>query len=89
MYLKKYFLKDEWKSDQPFPDLRILIIEPSTVTNKSLQALSASGWGICRVPRLEYFKVVLEFWKGFKERKLLFRLIHSNWTQWQSCSFGR
>ena len=50
--------KDEWTSDRSIPNLRILIIEPSSVTKKSVQTLSAAGWGICRVPRLKYFQVV-------------------------------
>ena len=58
--------KDEWTSDRSIPDLRILIIEPSSVTKKSVQTLSATGCGTCRVPRLKYFEVVFLKTESFK-----------------------
>ena len=38
--------------------MRLLIIEPSVLKNESLKRLQDVGWGLCRVPRLEYMKVL-------------------------------
>ena len=37
--------------------MRLLIIEPSVLKSESLKKLQDVGWGLCRVPRLEYMKV--------------------------------
>ena len=41
--------------------MRLLIIEPSVLKNESLEKLQKIGWGLCRVPRLEYMKVFFFF----------------------------
>ena len=53
--------KENWQSSDPLPDMRLLIIEPSVLKNESLKRLQDVGWGLCRVPRLEYMKVLSEY----------------------------
>ena len=50
--------KENWQSSHSLPDMRLLIIEPSVLKNESLKRLQDVGWGLCRVPRLEYMKVL-------------------------------
>ena len=37
--------------------MRLLIIEPTILKEESLTRLQDVGWGLCRVPRMEYLKV--------------------------------
>ena len=53
--MKKF--QENWSPSNIFPDLRLLIIEPSKVKEETLKLLSDVGWGICKVPRLDYLTV--------------------------------
>ena len=49
-------LKNTWDHTQPMPDLRLLIMEPTPLTASTLTQLTQHGWGLCRVPTLDYLK---------------------------------
>ncbi len=48
--------KATWYDTQPMPDLRLLIMEPSTLTGSTLTRLTQYGWGLCHVPMPDYLK---------------------------------
>ena len=50
-------MQENWNSSTPCPDMRLMIIEPTVLKEESLRRLQDVGWGLCRVPRMEYFKV--------------------------------
>ena len=43
-----------WDYSWTLPDLRLIVIIPTKVQNKSLQRLENIGWGICYIKRLDY-----------------------------------
>ena len=45
-------VQENWESQEPLPDMRLLIQEPSVLKNESLRRLEDVGWGLCHVPKL-------------------------------------
>ena len=85
--------QENWDPVHAFPDLRLLIIEPSQVSRKSLKRVEEAGWGVCRVKRLPYFKVAIN---GIKTMFISLEFDYSfhlhRWkegeTCLESCSYG-
>ena len=68
------YFQENWNSSNPLPDMRLLIIEPTILKEESLTRLQDVGWGLCRVPRMEYLKVfrceeALKFWVPSTKKK--------------------
>ena len=50
-------MQENWDYNFTLPDLRLLVIEPSQLSQETLVKLSDKGWGLCHVPRQEYLIV--------------------------------
>lgn len=79
-------IKESWDPDHTFPDLRLLIIEPSDLSQKSIRRVQQAGWGICRVPRLKYFGITVQTLEWVEERRtdMFGKLYIWNMTQYSA-----
>lgn len=78
-------IKESWDPDHTFPDLRLLIIEPSDLSRKSIRRVRQAGWGICRVPRLRYFGIIVQTLNVEERRLDMFgKLFIWNMTQYSA-----
>ena len=63
----------------------MLIIEPSDLSKKSLRRVEEAGWGICKVPRLKYFGIVIQTLSVEERRLDMFgKLFVWNMTQYST-----
>ena len=43
-----------WNYTYTRPDLRLIVITPTNIQRKSLRRLEETGWGICKIKRIDY-----------------------------------